>query len=468
MKPFLFYPILFIYLLTNGFQAIAQQKTNWGKRGYSMTGIGYGVLIPKLKNGASASTWNGIFFRTGGAEISFYTGKLQYTDDSLIVRNTNGYKVGVGFHAPLASLAIGHRAYGIHGMVLCPFIAGDIGSLGAGKAHGIAINFAPGYALQLPFGGIQVQLNCSYNFYDKFTEVDQLMGRTEMERSITKGFVLSPSVNIYLDGLIELLPVIAMKGTMLQNTKMDEYLSSGGTDYVTDNRGNVWAITSPYDESILSSGEWKRSQVSIDVVKSVWGIAPVMSVKAPSFDKANSFMYGLGFSFRKGVIGMDASYEKGQLGATAPSKPGIGNGNYAFQNYYSIKQSTIGLGIDMMRIIALSMMVDADKKMKGKAFFERFIVGWRFASREMTARVVDSIPANALYDEKDVYVFLANEKTKGFVNYPYASLEFGTVTISAEYLSKRNYLYANGVKWGVSCIFPIGGVTKALFGRKKN
>ncbi len=468
MKSLLSYAVLFIYFNAISFNASGQERPLWEKRGYSMTGIGYGVLFPKLKNGASASMWNGILYRMGGAEISFYTGKLQYTGDSLKSLTTVGYKVGMGFHAPLASLGIGHRAYGIHGMVLCPFIVGDIGSIGAGKAHGIDLNFAPGYALQLPFGGIQVQLNCSYNFFDKFTEVDQSMGRSESERNIVKGFVLSPSVNIYLDGLIGLLPVFAMKGTMLQNSKQSEYLNSGGTDYAVDNRGNVWAITTPYDESILASGEWKRSQVSVDMVKSVWGITPMMSVKAPSFDKGNSFMYGLGFSFRKGVLGFDAAYEKGQLGATAPSKPGIGNGNYAFQNYYLMKQISVGAGIDVMRIIALSMMVDKDNKMKGKAFFQRFIVGWRFASREMTATVVDPIPANALYNEKDTYVFPDKGKTSGFVNYPYASLEFGTVIVSAEYLSKKNYSYANGVKWGVSCIFPIGGVAKAWFGKKKN
>ena len=447
---------------------IAQNRPLERKNGYSLTGIGYGAMLPKLKNGADASSWNGLLYRIGGAEISFFTGNVSYKNDSLKSVTNPGYKAGVGFHAPISSLALGKRVFGIKGYVLSPYLAGDIGTMGIGKSKSISISLAPGYALQVPFIGIQIQLNATYNFFDKFTEVDQLMGRSEQERNIIKGLVFYPSVHVYLDGLVDLLPVIGLKGTTVHNTKQDEYLASGHTDYVVDGRGNAWYITTPYDENILKSGEWKKGVVKVDMVKSIWGIKPLLSVKAPSYDKGNSFMYGLGLSYRKGVIGLDVAYEQGSLGARAPLKPGIGNGSYPFHNYYKIAQTTAGLGIDVIRIIALSLMQDKDEGMKGKALFERFIIGWRFGQSTMQNVVIDSIPANSLSSENVKYSFIDKAKTSGIINYPYASYEFGTVIVSAEFLSKKQYHYASGVRWGVSCIFPVGAIGKVLFGKKKS
>lgn len=217
---------------------------------------------------------------------------------------TNGlsgaYDFKLGGNIPLKKLIRGNRLMDIKGYLIVPSISANITNTKINpnlKGSSWGLKLAPMISFQFPYLGFDTKLNIDY----RSTKISGI-----------KSFSFYPEISLKLDGLLHVLDreekyvgrykneKIVVETTEISRTKNSDGSITRRVQY------DYFLVTEQYDRTAKS-------------VAPFWGIGPRFSFKNLSYTGTTS-MYGIGFFYRNGGIGIDVYSDFGKLGFASESK----------------------------------------------------------------------------------------------------------------------------------------------------
>lgn len=288
------------------------------KHGYAPVVAGLQLMQPRrLPAGtfAAPGLWQGVHYRTRMLELDWAAAKVYRSDPALdpTARLERQQFYGIGIHVPIHALGIGTRYAGVKGLLLQPFVAGQVGvwSLGKTYKNGWQVGAAPGLSLQLPFVVIDARVQAAYCF-----------GAREKYGELThyRGVQLLPTLSLQFDGLWEVFgaeregSTTNVEGGYVTSTVHTPVSSRSETNTHFDGSSTT-RTTTTYAVSTQSTYYAPFSYTMYSTTTDPWwGLGPRVQW-APARDyRGTTLTGGLQFGVRLSKVAFDVLAEYGQLG----------------------------------------------------------------------------------------------------------------------------------------------------------
>lgn len=155
---------------------------------YTRVAAGFNYVKPRMGKGYSTEPWKGVNIRSKVLELGYYAGHVSDPSANSLLAH-NAY---VGLNIPIRRLGFGKREYGIKGILVAPFIAGDVGRVRIGDQKTWQLTVAPGVSLQLPYVLVDFRLNTIVGF-------SNVPGLTKQK------YMIAPTVTLQFDALWDVM-----------------------------------------------------------------------------------------------------------------------------------------------------------------------------------------------------------------------------------------------------------------------
>ncbi|MBC7448462.1 MAG: hypothetical protein H7330_10420, partial [Hymenobacteraceae bacterium] len=288
------------------------------KRGYAPVVAGLQLRQPRrLPAGtfAGPGLWQGVHYRTRMLELDWAAAKVYRSDPAFdpTARLERQQFYGIGVHVPIHALGVGTRYAGVKGVLLQPFVAGQVGLWSLGKAYksGWQVGAAPGVSLQLPFVVIDARVQAAYCF-----------GASEKYGNLVhyRGLQLLPTLALQFDGLWEVFgaqregSTTNVEGSYVTQTVHTPVSRTSETNTHFDGSSTT-RTTTTYAVSTQSTYYAPFSYTMYTTTTDPWwGLGPRVQW-APARDyRGTTLTGGLQFGVRPGKVAFDVLAEYGQLG----------------------------------------------------------------------------------------------------------------------------------------------------------